>query len=59
MAKEIILYNLAAHVTEEKYREYVESEKGPLLDSLSSVRKFELVKVVASMTGRMPLSSIR
>ena len=51
MAKQIILYNLAAHVTEEQYKEYVENEKGPLLDSLSSVRKFELVKIVAAMTG--------
>jgi hypothetical protein len=54
MAKQIILYNLASHVTDERYREYVVNEKGPLLDSLGSVRKFELVKVVASMTGRMP-----
>ena len=44
MAKEIILYNLADHVTDEEYKEYVKNEKGPLLDSLSSVRKFELVK---------------
>ena len=44
MAKQIILYNLADHVTDEEYREYVTKEKGPLLDSLSSVKKFELVK---------------
>jgi hypothetical protein len=44
MAKQFILYNLADHVTDEQYKEYVTNEKGPLLDSLSSVKKFELVK---------------
>jgi hypothetical protein len=44
MAKQFILYNLADHVTDEEYKEYVTNEKGPLLDSLSSVKKFELVK---------------
>ena len=44
MAKQFILYNLADHVTDEQYREYVTNEKGPLLDSLSAVKKFELVK---------------
>ena len=44
MAKQFILYNLVDHVTDEQYREYVTNEKGPLLDSLSSVNKFELVK---------------
>ena len=45
MAKQIILYNLAENVTDEQYAEYVTKEKGPLLDSLSSVKKFELVRV--------------
>ena len=45
MAKQIILYSLAPHVTHEQYREYVEKEKGPLLESLSTVKKFELIKV--------------
>jgi hypothetical protein len=29
MAKQIILYNLADHVTDEQYKEYVVNEKGP------------------------------
>jgi hypothetical protein len=54
MAKHIILYNLAAHVTDEQYKDYVVNEKGPLLDSLSSVKKFELVKITGSMKGEIP-----
>lgn len=54
MAKEIILYNLAPHVTDEQYREYVTKEKGPLLESLSSVEKFELVKITGSASGNIP-----
>ena len=29
MAKRIILYNLAEHMTDEKFKEYVTSDKGP------------------------------
>jgi hypothetical protein len=54
MAKQIILYNLAENVTDEQYEEYVKKEKGPLLDSLSSVKKFELVKIVDSGEGKSP-----
>jgi hypothetical protein len=54
MAKEIILYNLAPHVTEEQYREYVVTEKGPLLESLPSVDKFELVEITGSLKGQIP-----
>jgi hypothetical protein len=54
MAKEIILYNLAEHVTDEEYKEYVTKEKGPLLESLSSVKKFELVKITGAATGEIP-----
>jgi hypothetical protein len=54
MAKEIILYNLAEHVTDEQYKEYVLNEKGPLLDSLPSVKKFELVKITRAATGEIP-----
>ena len=54
MAKEIILYNLASHVTDEEYQTYVDNEKGPLLDSLESVTKFELAKVCGSMSGEIP-----
>ena len=39
MAETIILYNLAANVTEEQYKDYATSEKGPLLDSLESVKE--------------------
>jgi len=54
MAKEIILYNLAAHVTDEQYKDYVTNEKGPLLTSLESVQKFELVKITGSVSGEIP-----
>jgi hypothetical protein len=54
MAKEIILYNLAEHVTDEEYRDYVVNEKGPLLDSLSSAKKFELVKITGAAEGEIP-----
>ena len=50
MAKRIILYNLAKHVTDEEFKNYVTSEKGPLIDSLPSVKKYELVK----MAGEVP-----
>ena len=52
--KQIILYNLADHVTDEQYKEYVVNEKGPLLDSLPGVEKFELVKITGSMQGEIP-----
>lgn len=54
MAKEIILYNLAEHVTDDEYKEYVTKEKGPLLESLSSAKKFELVRITKSATGEIP-----
>lgn len=54
MAKQIILYNLAPHVTDEQYKEYVETEKGPLLDGLPGSKKFELVKITGSMKGEIP-----
>ncbi len=54
MAKEIILYNLAENVTDEEYLNFVTQEKGPLLESLSSVKKFELVKIKGSVSGEIP-----
>ena len=45
IAKEIILYNLAENATYQEYKDYVTREKGPLLDSLSSVKKCELVRI--------------
>ncbi len=54
MAKQIILYNLADHVTDAQYKKYVDMEKGPLLDSLPGVKKFELVKITGSPKGEIP-----
>jgi hypothetical protein len=54
MAKQIILYNLADHVTDKQYKEYVVNEKGPLLDSLPGVKKFEMVKITGSQKGDIP-----
>ena len=54
MAKEIILYNLAEHVSDEEYRDYVVKEKGPLLESLSSVKRFEMVRITGAATGEIP-----
>lgn len=54
MAKEIILYNLAKDVTDEEYQDFVTNEKGPLLESLSSVEKFELVKITGAAEGEIP-----
>ena len=54
MAKRIILYNLADGVTDEAFKEYVTTDKGPLIDSLPSVKKYELVKITGSMSGQIP-----
>lgn len=54
MAKEIILYNLAAGVTDEQYKDFVAKTKGPILESLPSVKKFELVRIVGAETGEVP-----
>jgi hypothetical protein len=58
MAKEIILYNLADNVTDEEYQDFVTNEKGPLLESLSSVKKFELVRITGAATGEIPYKYI-
>jgi len=54
MAKEIILYNLADHVTDEEFKDYVTKDKGPLIESLPSVKKYTLVKITNSPTGEIP-----
>jgi len=54
MAKRIILYKLADNVPDEEFKEYVVNEKGPLIDALPSVKKYELVKIRSSMTGETP-----
>ncbi|MEJ2739554.1 MAG: hypothetical protein P8105_07000 [Dehalococcoidia bacterium] len=58
MAKEIILYNLAQHVTDEEYMDYVKNEKGPILDSMPTIKKFELVKISESAAGEIPYKYI-
>jgi len=58
MAKEIILYNLAENVTDEEYLKFVTKEKGPLLESLSSVKKFELVHIKGAAAGEIPFKYV-
>jgi hypothetical protein len=54
MAKRFILYNLADNMTDEKFKEYVTGEKGPLCNSLPGVKKYELVKITGAMGGPVP-----
>lgn len=54
MAKRIILYNLADNVTDEEFKEYVTTDKGPLIDSLPSVKKYELVKITGATAEKIP-----
>lgn len=54
MAKRIILYNLAEHMTDAQFKEYVTSEKGPLIDKLPAVKKYELVKITAASAEKIP-----
>jgi hypothetical protein len=58
MDKEIILYNLAPGVTDEDFREYVDKEKGPYIDGLPSVEKYELVKIGESRSGVVPFKYV-
>ena len=58
MGKEISVYNLADSVTDEQYREYVTNIKGPFLESLPSVRKFELVRIKGAVTGESPYTYV-
>jgi hypothetical protein len=58
MGKEIILYNLADNVTDEQYQDFVRKEKGPLIDSLPSVKKFELVRIKGAETGEIPFNYV-
>jgi len=58
MAKEIILYDLADNVTDEQYKEFVAKEKGPTLESLPSVKKYELVRIKGAKTGEIPYSYV-
>ena len=54
MAKRIILYNLAKHVTEGEFKKYVTSEKGPLISGLPSVKKYQLVRITGAAAGEPP-----
>jgi len=54
MAKRFILYNLADNMTDEQFKEYVTSEKGPLCSHLPGVKKYELVKITGAMGGPSP-----
>lgn len=54
MAKRIILYNLAEHMTDEQFKYYVVNEKGPLISSLPSVKKYELIKVTGAPGAKTP-----
>jgi hypothetical protein len=54
MAKRIVLYNLAPHVTPEDFKAYVTREKGPLISCLPSVRKYELIKISGSAGTNIP-----
>jgi len=56
--KEISIYNLADGVTDEQYREYVKNIKGPFLESLPSVSKFELVRIKGAVTGESPYTYV-
>jgi len=58
MGKEISIYNLADGVTDEQYLEYVKKVKGPFLESLPSVKKFELVRIKGAVTGESPYTYI-
>jgi uncharacterized protein (TIGR02118 family) len=54
MAKRFILYNLAEHMTDEAFKKYVVSEKGPLINRLPGVKKYELVKITGASAGKIP-----
>jgi hypothetical protein len=58
MGKEISIYNLADGVTDEQYQEYVKNTKGPFLESLPSVRKFELVRIKGAVRGESPYTYV-
>jgi len=58
MAKEIILYNLTDKVTDEQYKDFVHKEKGPTLESLPSVIKYELVRIKGAKTGEVPFNYV-
>lgn len=55
MAKRIVMYNLAPNVTHEEFKEYVQTDKGPRINGLPAVKRYELVKISSSMPpGNIP-----
>ena len=58
MPKEIILYNLADNVTDEQYKDFVTKQKGPIIDSLPSVKKFQLIRIKGAATGEVPYNYV-
>jgi hypothetical protein len=54
MAKRFILYNLADNITDEAFKEYVVTDKGPLINSLPGVKKYELVKITGATAEKIP-----
>lgn len=58
MEKQIILYNLASNITDEQYKQYVINEKGPLIEGLSSTKKYELVRIMQSDSGKIPYNYV-
>ena len=54
--KEIILYNLK--ITDDQYMDYLERVKGPLMDSLPSCDKFELVRIKGAVSGEIPFTYV-
>ena len=51
MVKEIILYNLKDDVTDEDYKKWCETYKGPLLLRLDATKSFTLVKMMGGIKG--------
>ena len=54
MITQITLYNLAEHVSQEEYEDFVAREKGPITKSLPSVMEFKVVKITGSESERIP-----
>jgi hypothetical protein len=41
-------------MTDEEFKQYVVNEKGPLIDGLPGVKKYELVKITGAAGGEVP-----
>jgi hypothetical protein len=54
MAKEIILCNLAEHAGDEQCLDFVTNEKDLVLESLPSVKNYELVRTKGVLTDKTP-----